>query len=149
MGFDVVCEEKENVLFTRARVQVSLPVIEEDEEEITPENSLVCLFDTGSSYTYVDKSYLEDIMAEKLPDRKQMKTMNGNILADQYIVDIYLPNRTTIKRQVVCASDVNIGVIIGMDIIKKGKLTLYQENGQSKIRFSLERLPSSYKPAVV
>ncbi len=139
MEFDIKCKNQDKVLVTYGYVASCLPSLSDTETimRLTNKPKITCVFDTGSSISYIEKSILNAICAEPLPSRCEVITLNGKIIKQQYRVDICLPNNMLVRNQIVCPMDTNFGMIIGMDIIETGTLTLYHRNTDDYIRFSL------------
>lgn len=140
MSFDIKCQHRDGILITYAYVGICLPGLSANEDcaRLECRTPLACLFDTGASFTFVDRAFLKSIHAEPIPQTNEFQTGNGIVLSEQYRVAICLPNHTLIPNIIVNASNTTFGVTIGMDIINCGELTLYHKNDKSYIRFLMD-----------
>lgn len=139
MSFHIKCQYRDDVLITYAYVDICAPNISTKEncKRLERNRKLACLFDTGAGATFVDRNLLKSINAEPLPYAKQFRTGKGLMLSELYKVDICLPNHTLLQNTIVHATDTELGVIIGMDIISQGKLSIYHKKSEGYIRFDI------------
>ncbi len=104
------------------------------------EMSVLALWDTGATNSCISEEVVQKLGL--IPTGKvNMQTPSGVAEHNTYLVDIKLPNNVSVKDLQVLDSKIDsqgIGMLVGMDIISKGDLTVSNFNG--KTVFTLEFL---------
>lgn len=98
-------------------------------------------WDTGASGTCISEELVSKL--ELIPTGKQIiQTPSGSLDVNTYIIDIMLPNNLTITDVMVCGTKIGnqgIQMLIGMDVISLGDLSVSNYNGKTVFSF---RIPS-------
>lgn len=103
--------------------------------------NVVALWDTGATGSCIAMDVVEQLKLERMGFQK-MRTPSGTRDAGIYQVDVLLPNHVLIESLIVCDSEIGeqgIGLLIGMDIIKRGDFAVSNYGGKTAFSF---RLPS-------
>lgn len=102
------------------------------------------IWDTGASASVITDKVVKQLGL--IPTGMSVvSTANGTVNQPTYIVDIQLPNNVTVKDVTVtgvAALSGNCDVLIGMDIINTGDLSITNHNGVTCMSF---RIPSSHE----
>jgi hypothetical protein len=106
--------------------------------------STKAIWDTGATASVISAKIITDLGL--IPTgMSQVHTANGIVNQPTFIVDIKLPNNVTVKDVTVTRVDSLSGgcdVLIGMDIINIGDLSITNHNGVTCMSF---RIPSSHE----
>lgn len=125
---------KHNVIISQLRTPVNI---------ISGSNQCdgVALWDTGASGSCISDRIVHNLRL--IPTgRQKVLTPSGETTVNTYMVDVILPNGVTIKDVPVCDSDIGkqgLDMLIGMDIIKYGDMTITNYNNRTFFTF---RIPS-------
>lgn len=102
---------------------------------------VTALWDTGATNSCISHDVVQQLSL--VPTGKiNIQTPNGSSVVDTFMVDVFLLNRVRIRDVVVCDSDIgtqDVGMLIGMDIIKEGDFAVSNFGGKTVFTF---RLPS-------
>lgn len=140
MAFTTKFAGRTNVLFTQVGVSQAYSP-SPDLKTVPTVTSTIAIWDTGATCSVISKKLATAIGL--IPTGKTRITgVNGNSDENTYMVNVYLPNK-------VCVSHVRIAevpaisggadMLIGMDIIGSGDLSVYSENNKTVMSF---RFPS-------
>ena len=105
-------------------------------------NVVKALWDTGATGTCISYDVVNKLSLIAT-GKKNIQTPSGTGVVNTYLIDIQLPNNVNIKDVEVCDSEIGsqgIDVLIGMDIINLGDLSVSNYNNATVFSF---RLPSS------
>ena len=97
------------------------------------------LWDTGATLTCISARIVQELNLIRTGLRT-IQTPSGSKTVNTYLVNIQLPNHVLIVDIPVCDSDIGdqgIDVLIGMDIISRGDLSLTQINGKTTFSFCI------------
>lgn len=95
------------------------------------------LWDTGASGTCIALSVVEKLGINPIQKIEQ-QTPAGKRIASVYIVDVLLPNNVQFANHVVCDAELDeqgIQMLVGMDIISSGTLTVSTFQGKTFFSF--------------
>ena len=95
------------------------------------------LWDTGASGTCIALSVVDKLGISPIQKIEQ-QTPAGKRIAGVYIVDIVLPNNVQFANHVVCDAELDeqgIQMLVGMDIISSGTLTVSTFKGRTFFSF--------------
>lgn len=105
-------------------------------------DNFVALWDTGATTTCISKGVASKLSL--MPTGEcGIQHASGSSQTNTYLVSITLPNDVKINNIMVCEADLDcqgIGVLIGMDIITMGDLSVTNHNGNTMFSF---QVPSS------
>jgi hypothetical protein len=140
MAFTRKFSGKTNVLFTP--IGVSQAFTPSPDLKVKPSISeTTAIWDTGATCSVISKS-LASQMGLIATGKTQITGVNGLTNENTYMVNIYLPNKVCVayvKIAEVPAISGNAEMLIGMDIIGAGDLSIYTENDRTVMSF---RFPS-------
>lgn len=99
------------------------------------------VWDTGSMMSAIDEGLAREIGLTKV-DESVVATMSGVVKASQYFVDIRLAEGMVVRSMRVNAVDLSgrpdgMRVLIGMDVISRGRLVVDSSGGATKMEFML------------
>lgn len=102
--------------------------------------SYKALWDTGANGTVVSEKIVKDLGLKPVGKTKCYHA-NGESIVNEYIINLYLPNKVAIPLLRVTEGSLTAGfdVLIGMDVITQGDLMISNFNGKTKFSF---RIPS-------
>lgn len=101
------------------------------------------IWDTGATGSVISKKVVNDLGLVPVGLQK-VHTANGEVIKNTYVVDIGLPNRVLIQKVLVSEVDSlasNCDVLIGMNIINLGDLSITNYEGNTWMSF---RIPSQH-----
>lgn len=101
----------------------------------------VALWDTGATVTCISTALAKELRLVATGGRT-LRTPAGSKIVNTYLIDIVLPNEIRMRDVVVCDSTIGqqgFDILIGMDIIQHGDLSVSNFNGQTMFSF---RTPS-------
>ena len=100
----------------------------------------VAIWDTGATSTVISERLAQKLGLTSVGLTK-VSTANGIAEANQYILDLILPNKVKIARVMMTAGklDANTDFLIGMNIITLGDFSITNLNGKTTFTF---RIPS-------
>lgn len=102
-------------------------------------NKWKSLWDTGASNTCISHRVVEELNLIPI-GKNQTRTANDFVDTDVYVIDILLPNHVSINNVSVFALDLyECDLLIGMDIIQLGDLSITNHMGHTQFSF---RIPS-------
>ena len=103
--------------------------------------AFIALWDTGATGTCISSNVVQKLGMVST-GRKTILTPSGQIIVNEYLADIYLPNGVQVKDIPICDSEIGkqgLDVLIGMDIICMGDFAVTNYNGKTAFSF---RIPS-------
>lgn len=138
-SFKIKCQTRDNVAIAYAYIGATASWISSDDNRrrLMNREPITCIFDTGSSFSYIDESLLASLFAEPSLESISSNTLNGETVSKKYKVDICLPGGVLFPSTSVCAMNTDFGAIIGMDIIGQGILTIDSRNKDTILSFSI------------
>lgn len=98
--------------------------------------SVSAIWDTGATQTCISTHIVKELGLTAI-GYETVHTANGITDVGQYIVDVVLPNRINVKGARVneFTGGPSIDMLIGMDIISKGDLSITNANGKTVVSF--------------
>lgn len=107
---------------------------------VSAHKNWIGLWDTGASNSCITQRIVKDLDLVPI-GKKTMRTANGEVVVDTYIVDFGLPNGLTVKGVQVSCCDLgdDVDVLIGMDVIMNGDFAITNTNQKTTFSF---RIPS-------
>lgn len=98
-------------------------------------NQHIALWDTGANMTCLSNR-LVSALGLKPISYQYSETAGGVVLMSVYIVDIALTDNVVVQGLLVSSGDFGTtDVLIGMDIITQGNMTITNENGHTEFSF--------------
>ena len=96
------------------------------------------LWDTGATRSSISKRVVDSLQLIPI-GYGGIITAGGEVQINAYLIDMVLPNSVVIQNIVVTCPkiDTDIDVIIGMDVMKHGDLSLSFANGQTTFSFAV------------
>lgn len=97
------------------------------------------LWDTGSTTTIICPALVEALKLEPIA-KEEVKHIVGDEEVDVYFLDILLPQKVVMQKvRAICLPIQNklYDIIIGMDIIKKGKFTIESDEENTYLNFEV------------
>lgn len=135
-AFTVRFSRKTNVLFVKVGISQAFdPTISAiDKQQI---QELLSIWDTGASCSIISKQYAKKI-GLITTGKTTITGVNNTTIENTYQVNIYLPNKaciTFVKIAEAPALSGGAGMLIGMDIIGAGDLSVYTEDEKTVMSY--------------
>ena len=96
------------------------------------------IWDTGAETTMITHELAEKLKLSSVAITTINSISDRNILANIYMVNLFLPNEIKIEKFVDESNPINCDILIGMDIISKGVFLV--DNSEEKTKFSFKYL---------
>lgn len=93
------------------------------------------VWDTGATHTCISHGVVQ-ALSLPVSGKRPVKGVNSSGVASTYFVDLLLPSQVTVSEVEVAAVDVGCDVLIGMDVISLGDLTICN-HGVTEFSFSI------------
>lgn len=99
--------------------------------------SVKALWDTGATNSCISTDVVHKLSLVET-GKRNMLTPSGTATRNTYLIDVMLPNKVSITDLVVADSEIgeqNIGLLIGMDVIKRGDFAVSHFNNKTTFTF--------------
>ena len=99
--------------------------------------SVKALWDTGATNSCISTDVVHDLALIET-GKRSMLTPSGTATISTYLIDVMLPNKVSITDLVVADSEIgaqNIGLLIGMDVIKRGDFAVSHFDNKTTFTF--------------
>lgn len=139
-AFTLSYTTRSNRLITKARISEAFDPQQVDHTTINHIET-DALWDTGATHSVITPSVVKALGLKPIGKIK-VRSGGGEAEEDTYIVNVVLPNGVAIPGLVMSGMEKvvdNFGIIIGMDVISHGDLSITNQNGNTCFSF---RLPS-------
>ena len=130
------------VRILRTDIGVS-PYKKDKSTDYNPEFKGRAIWDTGASGSVIAPKVASTLKLKPI-GKKKVQSVNGISRANEYLVNIYLPNRVQIVGLPVIEAGNIVGhfdVLIGMDIITLGDFAVTNQDNKTKLSF---QMPSTH-----